>query len=88
MELLKDKLVKAALKKILGSAVTGGFKAFVIKFIAVELFDEVALPFFKFLRRNGFLQIDKTTGKVTMKKVERAKVEHNEAAYLNNISNV
>jgi len=43
-EFLKGKAVKLAIKKILGSAAMGGFKAWLIKFIVTELFEEIAEP--------------------------------------------
>ena len=88
IELLKEKAVKLALKKILGNALAGGFKGYVIKWITVDIFEEFALPFALFLKRRGFLVADRATGEIIIKKVDRAKVEKDEAAYLDSISNV
>ena len=46
---LRDTAVKSVLKKLLGSAVIGGPKAWIIKYVATELYDEVAEPLLKAL---------------------------------------
>ena len=38
---LKDKAVKTALKKLLGSSIMGGPKAWIITYVVTELYDEV-----------------------------------------------
>lgn len=88
MTFLKDRLVKQALKSILGSAAAGGIKGFIIKYIATELFEEVGEPLFKFLKRNGFLVIDKIEGEIKIRKIDRAEVDKNEEAYINSISSI
>lgn len=72
IEHLKGKAVKLALKKILGSAVAGGFKAWIIKFIVTELFEEVAEPIIKLgFRKTGYL-VDKAGGHYTLRRIENA----------------
>lgn len=85
---LKGAAVKAALKKILGSAAVGGFRAWLIRYIVIELFEEVAQPLIEFLLRKGALVYDKTEGKIRLKKLEMAKVENNETDYNTSVDNL
>lgn len=81
IEQLKGAFVKKALKKILGSAVTGGFKVWLFTFILEKLYDEVAVPFFKFSAREGLFIVDKATGKIKIKKWHKAREERDEETY-------
>ena len=85
---LKSEAIKLALKKILGNAVAGGFKAWLIKLIITELFEEVAEPVIRLAIRKGQLVVDKTSGKMKVKRIERAKDEGDEDAYTRNIGSV
>ena len=85
---IKDKLIKAALKSVLGSVYAGGFKAWIIKLIVVEFTEEVAVPLVQFATRKGLLFYDKTTGAIKIKKIEQAKEDGNEDDYTSNIGNV
>ena len=78
---LKGKAVKLALKKFLGSALAGGFKAWLVKFIVTELFEELAEPIVRLLIRKGFLVYDKTQGAIRIKKLRQAKEEGDEDEY-------
>lgn len=81
IEQLEGQAVKLALKKILGSAAMGGFRAWLIKFIVVELFDLIAEPIIKFgFRRAGYLY-NKVNGKIQVKRLQRARDESDEDAY-------
>ena len=72
IQFLKGAAVKAALKKILGSAMAGGFKAWLIKYIVTELYEEVAEPLLKMaLNRVGYAY-DKHRGKTIIKRLENA----------------
>ena len=88
VEQLKDRAVKLALKKILGSVMTGGFKGWIVKFIAEYLFEEIGEPIIKLSIRKGFLVVDKISGNITVKKIDRAKEEENEEDYADNIGDV
>ena len=44
IKFLKQKAVKLTLKKVLGNALAGGVKGWLVKYIVTELFDEVAKP--------------------------------------------
>jgi hypothetical protein len=81
MLFLEKKLVKLALKKILGNALMGGFKAWLIKLIAKELFDEIGKP----LLQAGFNQAgyiyDRIDGRITAKKIIQAREDGDEENY-------
>lgn len=44
VKFLKDKAIKTALKKLLGNAMAGGIKGWIVKYVVTELYDEVAKP--------------------------------------------
>lgn len=85
---LKGAAVKYALKKLLGSAVMGGFRAWLVKFIVEELFEYVAEPIIKLAVRKSLLVYDKGIGKIRIKRIEKAKEEGDESGYIDNISDV
>jgi len=73
LSLLKTKLIKFALKKILGSAVAGGFKAMIIKFLVKEIiFDEMVVPTVQLIFRELGYQYRKIEGKHDIKKLKDA----------------
>ena len=88
IDFLKGSAVKFALRKILGSAVMGGFKAWLVKFIVSELFEHVAQPVILLSLRKGLLFYDKTQGKIRVKKIQKAKEEGDEQTYDSNIDDV
>jgi hypothetical protein len=68
IDFLKGQAVKLALKKLLGSAVAGGFKAWLIKYIVTELYEELGEPLLRFgLNKLGYY-IDKQDGRKNNKK--------------------
>ena len=69
---LKGAAVKAALKKILGSAVMGGFKGWLIKYVVTELYEEVAEPLIKMALNHAGYLYDRQKGKVLIKRLENA----------------
>lgn len=75
VDFLKDKLVKLALKKILGSAVMGGFKAWLIKFVVTEVVEKsdeyIIEPLFQKL---GFY-LDRQEGKTIYRRLEDAQTD-------------
>jgi len=83
---LRGAAVKLALKKLLGSAVMGGFRAWIVRFIIKELFDEVAEPLINLAVRKSLLVYDKKEGKLRIDKNDKAKREGNEPNYIDNIS--
>ena len=85
---LKGEFIKLALKKVLGSAAMGGFKAWLVKFIATELFEEVAQPIIEMSIRKGFYVYDKIDGHIKVKKIEKAKESNDRDSYRRNIGGV
>ena len=88
IKLMKDNFVKIALKKLLGSVAAGGFKAWIVKYIATELFEEVAEPVVRFLVRKGQLVYDKRSGNIMISKVRRAIDENNDDDYWDAIGSI
>lgn len=85
---LGGELTKLALKKILGSAAMGGFKAWAIKFAVEYLYEEYAVPMMQYLIRKGQLYYDKEKGEIKYKKLEEAKKDGDESTYNDVIDNV
>lgn len=83
IEQLKGAAVKAALKKLLGSAALGGFKTWIIKYIITELFEELAEPLMKaaFVKMGYFY--DRVEGKIIVKRIEQAREAGNGEDYDN-----
>lgn len=81
LEFLKGQVVKLALKKILGSAVMGGFKTWLITFVVENLWDEIAEPLIK----AGLVEIkyikDNIDGKITAKKIDEARRSGDQDSY-------
>lgn len=81
IEHLKGKAVKLALKKLLGSVAMGGFKAWLLKYIVTNLFEEIAEPLVRMaLNQVGYIY-DKHDGKVIVKKMKKASEDGNESDY-------
>ena len=81
LEFLKGRVVKLALKKILGSSLMGGFKAWLITFVVENLWDEIAEP----LINAGLVEIkyikDNIDGKITAKKIDKARRSGDQDSY-------
>lgn len=86
--LLKDKLIKYALKELLGSVAKGGFKAWLIQYVVSEFYDEIGGPMVKHLWRKGNLFYDKAKGELKYKKIVKAKDGKDEATYISVIGSV
>lgn len=70
---LKQSVVKAALKKFLGSAMAGGIKGFIITFIVEELFETIAEPIIKLsFRKLGYVY-DRVGGEIKVTKLRQAR---------------
>lgn len=78
---LENVSVKTALVKLLGSAAMGGFRAWLIKLIVENLFEQIAEP----IIRAGITQLGYEysvhEGKVLIKKLEEARHEGNQDSY-------
>lgn len=72
IDFFRKAAVKAALLKLLGSAVMGGFRAWLIKLIVTQMYDSLAVPIFQWGVRKGMLQVDKVTGRIHVKQLRNA----------------
>jgi len=88
IKFLKGSAVKLTLKKVLGSVAAGGFKAWLVKYIATELFEEIAEPLIKLAIRRGRLVYDKADGALKVNKYEKAKEAGDESTYTDTIGRV
>lgn len=88
IQLLKDKFIKASLKKVLGSSAAGGIKGWLVTYAATELYEEIAEPIMKYLWRKGNLYYDKQSGELKYKKIIKAKEGEDEATYISTIGSV
>ena len=70
---LKKKVVLAALKRILGSAVMGGPVAFVITYVLEHLFDEFAKPLIQASFRKVGYYYNVKDGEHKLERIENAK---------------
>ena len=86
--MLKAKVVRVTLAKLLGSAAAKGFRGWLINIIITELFDEVVEPILNYAIRKGMLVADKLSGRVTVRKIKRAKENDKEDDYTTSISDV
>ena len=85
---LEKIFINWALKKALGSAIMGGFKAWLVRLITTKLYDELAKPIIELAIRKGYLLYDIKKGKLLLKDINRAKDNKNEADYIDSISDV
>jgi hypothetical protein len=69
---LRGQFVKLMLKKLLGSSMAGGFRAWLVKFIAKNLYDEIAEPLVKAVLRKAHYKYRVREGRVIIKKLEEA----------------
>lgn len=81
LEHLKGRVFKLALKKILGSAYAGGFKAWLVQFLIENLWDEIVNP----LLNAGLVEIkyikDKVEGRITADKIDKARKSGDQTNY-------
>ena len=85
---LKGAAVKAALLKFLGSAVAGGWKAWVIKFLVKEAMEEVIIPLLNYMQREALFGYDIINGKLKVKRIDKAKEEGDEETYWDTIGSI
>jgi hypothetical protein len=78
---LKGEAIKLALKNILGSAVMGGPKAWLIKFIVTELFEELGEPIIKAALNKIGYYYDKIDGNINIGKIKEARARDDKKAY-------
>lgn len=78
---LKGAGVKLALKKLLGTAAMGGFKAWIVKFIAEELIEEIGIPVANWILQKGGQVIYRSQGKIFVKRIDDARENNDSEAY-------
>jgi len=78
---LRSAFVKAAVKRVVGTAIGGGFLGAVAKFLAEEFFEDILEP----LIRAGFVSIGYTyhryEGNILITRVRKAREENNVKDY-------
>lgn len=74
LKVLKDEVIKKLLGQIIGKTV--GFKAWLIGFIAGELWDRVAVPIIQLGIRKGRVLVHVKNQKIIVKKIKGADTEH------------
>ena len=60
LNILQDRVVKSALSRLIGT--TAGFKAWVLKFVLDEFYDDIAEPVMKLAIRKGLKAYDVSKG--------------------------
>ncbi len=71
LKLLKDQLIKYAIKQILGEAV-GGIKLFITTQIATYLFDKIIAPVVVWTHKEGMIAVDAIAVKKAVGKYKNA----------------
>jgi len=82
---LKQGAVKMALLKFLGPA-AAGWQAWIVTFIATEMFEEIAEPIIRLTFRKAGWSYDRINGEVILKRIEDAKKTGDKHSYILNIS--
>ena len=85
---LKSEFIKLALVKILKSTALGGFRTFAIKFIAKNLFEEIAEPLIKAGLIQAGYYYNKVEGKVLIKRLEEARRDNDQGAYDTSVDDI
>jgi hypothetical protein len=67
---LKGEFLKLVLKKVLGSSVAGGFRGWIVRLLAKELYEELGEPLIKAVLRKGNYEYNVVKGKLLIKKLE------------------
>lgn len=70
---LKSKFIAFMLEKLIKNAATGGFKAWLVKFISTKLFDQIGEPVTIFILNEGGYQYERNVdGKLKIKRLRNA----------------
>jgi len=85
---LKGEAIKLALKNILGSAIMGGPKAWLIKFVVTELFEELGEPLIKAALNKIGYYYDKIDGNINIGKIKKARASDDKEGYNQAIDNI
>jgi len=70
--MMKDKAIKFAVKKVLGTAVSGGYRFWIVKYVTKELYEKIAEPLVDLYFANKGYKVDRELGKIALKEVENA----------------
>ncbi|MBE9542514.1 MAG: hypothetical protein IMF01_09365 [Proteobacteria bacterium] len=81
LSFLKGSAVKFAIKKILGNALAGGLRGWLIKFITTELFEILAEPIINQVFRKTHYQYNRIDGKIIIKRKKKAEESGNDQDY-------
>ena len=84
----RGQAIRLALKKILGSAAVGGFKAMVIKWIVTHFYDEFAVPLIKAAFRAKGLVFDIVDGHILIKKMKKAEDDNDQVVYDSTVDDI
>lgn len=90
MEILRTDAIKGVIRKIIVKLVLKSIniRFFIVQMLIEDLYDHVVGPIFNWLTRKGLVIHDKKTGEITLKKIEKAKVDNDFKSYLANIGRV
>lgn len=89
INLAKKGFLEFVVKKVLGVALSvGGFKVWLVKYLATELFEEVAEPVARLLIRKGQLAYDKIDGNIKINKIVESVDEENSDDYWDTIGSI
>lgn len=72
VEILKDMVIKKALKALLGTAAGVGFQAWIVKYVVTEFFEEIAQPIARAAVIEVGYRYDIHEGKVFIKRLKEA----------------
>lgn len=86
IEQLKGAAVKAALVKLVKTSV--GFRAWIIKILVEELFEEVIEPAIKMSFRRLKYEYDRKEGEIIVKKIDEARQNGNQADYDSSVDDI
>lgn len=87
LNIIKEQFVKRALAMFIKTAASGGLKAWLIKFIAEELYEEVGRPVANYALVEFRYYIDVETGKRYLKKLKEAPNEDADDDAIDSINN-
>jgi len=85
---VRSEFVKRMLIMIFKTAVTGGLKTKIVKWLLVNAFDEVIMPLMKEAFNILGYGFDKTNGKIKIWKRKRAEEQQNEDDYIDIITSL
>lgn len=88
LEQLKGAAVKAALKSFLGTGAGVGFKAWLIKFVVENLFEEIAEPLIKAAFTFMGYSYNRVEGNILVKRLKEAQENNDEDAYNDTVDDI